>query len=157
MVSGDGPEGLWKYIRGNDDLDHHLIARNVQQFSHAGATPFRYTELGKELGHTGDSPMAHTAYDGTLEHEALSDSAIHAIVEQLCKHPAIEKILTPVATTEEFNYTFKCVSEKTASSFLGRGAHHNKSCTEGSKDDMADIQVEDGDSPARHMILAREM
>jgi hypothetical protein len=29
----------------------------VEQFSHAGTTPFGYTELGKDLGYTGDSHM----------------------------------------------------------------------------------------------------
>jgi hypothetical protein len=52
----------------------------VEQFSHAGATPFGYSELGKELGFTGDSPMTQAIYDGTLEHDAINDSAIHAIV-----------------------------------------------------------------------------
>jgi hypothetical protein len=58
----------------------HLIKRNVEQFSHAGATPFGYTELGKDLVHTGDSQMAQDIYDGTLEHDALSDGSIYAIV-----------------------------------------------------------------------------
>jgi hypothetical protein len=66
-----------------------LIKRNVEQFSHAGATPSGYTELGKDLGHTGDSQMAQDIYDGTLEHDALSDGAINAIAAQLRKHPAI--------------------------------------------------------------------
>jgi hypothetical protein len=86
-----------------------LIKRNVEQFSHAGATPFGYTELGKDLGHTGDSQMAQDIYDGTLEHGALSDGAIHAIIAQLRKHPAIEKILKPVVLPEDFKSAFKCV------------------------------------------------
>jgi hypothetical protein len=86
--------------------------------------------------------MAHTIYDGTLEHESLSDSALHTIVEQLRKHPAIEKILTPLAIPEDFKYAFKCVPEKTASSFSGRGVHHYKACAEISKYGLADIQVE---------------
>jgi hypothetical protein len=57
-----------------------LIKINIEQFSHAGATPFGYTELGKDLGHTGDSQMAQDIYDGTLEHDALSDGAIYAFL-----------------------------------------------------------------------------
>jgi hypothetical protein len=140
MVPNDGPEGLWKKIISKDDLEDHLIARNVEQFSHAGATPFGYIYLGKELGHTGDSPMAQAIYDGNLEH-ALSDSAIQAIVKQLCKHPAIEKILNPVVTPEDFKSVFKSVPEKTASSFSGKGVHHYKACAEGSDGGLADIQV----------------
>jgi hypothetical protein len=75
-VPDEGPEGLWKLIIGKDDLEDHLIERNVEQFSHAGATPFGYTDLGKELGHTGDSQMVQDIYEGNLEHAALSDSAI---------------------------------------------------------------------------------
>jgi hypothetical protein len=47
-----------------------------------------------------------------------------------------------VLTPEDFKSAFKCVPEKTASSFSGRGVHHYKSCAEGSDDGMADIQVE---------------
>jgi hypothetical protein len=95
-VPDDGPEGLWQHIIGKDELEDHLIKINVEQFSHAGATPFGYTDLGKDLGHTGDSQMAQDIYDGTLEHDALSDEAIYAIVAQLWKHPAIDKIIKPV-------------------------------------------------------------
>jgi hypothetical protein len=86
--------------------------------------------------------MAQYIYDGTLEHDALSDGSIHAIVAQLRKHPAIDKILKPVVTPEYFKSAFKCVPEKTASSFLGRGVHHYKACAEGSDDGLEDIQVE---------------
>jgi hypothetical protein len=84
-----------------------LIKINVEQFSHAGATPFVYTDLGKELGHTGDSQMAQDIFEGKLEHAGLSDSAIHAIVEQLRKHPSIDKIFKPVVTPEDFKSAFK--------------------------------------------------
>jgi hypothetical protein len=86
--------------------------------------------------------MAQDIYDRTLEHDALSYEAINAIVAQLCKHPAIDKILKPVVTPEDFKSAFKCVPEKTASSFSGRGVHHYKACAEGSDDGLADIQVE---------------
>jgi hypothetical protein len=77
------------------------------------------TDLGKELGHTGDSQMAQSIFEGTLEHTDLINSLIQAIVEQLRKHPAIDNILKPVVTPEDFKYAFKCVPEKTASSFSG--------------------------------------
>jgi hypothetical protein len=38
-VPDDGPEGLWQHIIGKEDLEDHLIKINVEQFSHAGATP----------------------------------------------------------------------------------------------------------------------
>jgi hypothetical protein len=119
-----------------------LINRKVEQFSHAGATPFRYTDLGKDLGDTGDSQMAQDIYDGTLQHGALSEEEIYAIVVQLRKHPAIDKILKPVVSPEYFKSAFKCVPEKTASSFSGRRVHHYKVCAEGSDDGVSDIQVE---------------
>jgi hypothetical protein len=81
MVPDDGPESLWKQIIGKDDIEDHFISRNVEHFYHAGATPFGYTYLGKEIGHTGDSSIAQAIYDGNLEHDALSDSAIQATVK----------------------------------------------------------------------------
>jgi hypothetical protein len=119
-----------------------LVKINVEHFSHVGATPFGYTDLGKDLGHTGDSQMAQDIYDGTLQHDALSNEAINAIVVQFRKHPAIENILKPVVSPEDFKSAFKYVPEKTASSFSGRGVHHYKSCADGSDDGLADIQVE---------------
>jgi hypothetical protein len=104
--------------------------------------PFGYTDLGKDIGHTGESQMAQDIYDATLEHDALSDGSINAIIVQLWKQPTIDKILKPVVTPEDFKSDFKCVPEKTASSFSGRGVHHYKSCAEGSGDSFADIQVE---------------
>jgi hypothetical protein len=124
-VPDDGPEGLWQHIICKDKLEDHLIKRNVF-FSHAGATPFGYTELGKDLGHTDDSQMAQDIYDGTLDHDALSDGAMYAIVEQLWKYPAIDKILKTVVSPEDFKSAFKFVPEKIASSFSGRGVHHYK-------------------------------
>jgi hypothetical protein len=95
-------------------VEEHVIERNVGQFSHAGKTPFGYTTLGKDLGHTGDSPMADDIYDGVLEHEALNEPTIQAIVDQLKKHPLLQKIIKPVVTAEAFKSAFKCVPEKTA-------------------------------------------
>jgi hypothetical protein len=74
----------------------------VEQFSHAGSPPFGYTPLGKELGHTGNSPMADEIYNGTLDHEDLNDEAINDIVIQLRKHPAKQRILLPIVMEEDF-------------------------------------------------------
>jgi hypothetical protein len=126
MVTDTAPEGLRKHIIGKDDLEDYLIKQNIEQFSHAGATPFGYTDLGKEHDHTSDSQMAQSIFEGTLEHAALSDSAIQTIVEKLRKHPAIYNILKPLVTPEYFKSAFKCVSEKTVSSFSGRGVHPYK-------------------------------
>jgi hypothetical protein len=60
-------ETTWNRIEDKDEVESHLIARNVEQFSHVGATPFRYTDLGKELGHKGGSATAEDILDGTLE------------------------------------------------------------------------------------------
>jgi hypothetical protein len=86
--------------------------------------------------------MAQDIFEGKLEHAALSDRAIHAIVEQLSKHSAIDKILKHVVTPEDFKSAFKCIPEKKASSFSGRGVHHYKACAEGSDYGLSDIQVE---------------
>jgi hypothetical protein len=42
--------------------------------------------------------MAEAILDGTIEHEALTDEDIHAIVKQLSQHPVIQKIIKPVVT-----------------------------------------------------------
>jgi hypothetical protein len=114
-----------------DKLEEYLIKINIEQCSHAGATPFLYTDLGKYLGHTGDSQMDQYIYDGTLQHDALSDEALYAIFVHLRKHPAIDKILKPVVSPEDFKSAFKCVPEKTAPSFSGRLVYHYKACAEG--------------------------
>jgi hypothetical protein len=46
----------------------------------------------------------------------------------------------PIITEADFKSAFKCVPEKTVSSFSGRGVHHYKACAEGSVDGLADIQ-----------------
>jgi hypothetical protein len=107
-------DGTWTQIIGKDDIEDHLIQHNVEQFSLAGETPFGYSPLGKELGHTGDSEMADAIHEGTLEHEALSDAAINAVVKQLRKHPALEKILNPAVTEYDFKLAFKFVREKSS-------------------------------------------
>jgi hypothetical protein len=33
----------WTKMEDKDEVENHLIARNVEQFSHAGETPFGYT------------------------------------------------------------------------------------------------------------------
>jgi hypothetical protein len=117
---------------GKEEIEEHLISRNVKQLSHTGATPFGYTPLGKELCHTGDSHMEDDIYNGTLDHEALGDGAINFIVTQLRKNPAIQQIISPIVTEEEFKSALKCIPENTASSYSGRGVHHYKVFSEGS-------------------------
>jgi hypothetical protein len=42
---------------------------------------------------------------------------------------------------EDFKSAFKCVPERTSSSYSGRGYHHYKACAEGSRDRLADAQA----------------
>jgi hypothetical protein len=74
-------ETTWTKIEDKDEVEHHLIARNVEQFSHVGATPFGFIDLGRELGHTGDSAMAEEILDGTLDHDCMKDEAIRVVVQ----------------------------------------------------------------------------
>jgi hypothetical protein len=111
----------------------------VDQFSLAGETPFGYSPLGKDLGHTGDSEMAHAIHEGTVEHEALSDASINAVVKHLRKHPALDKVLKPAVTENDFKSAFNCVREKTVSSYSGRGVEHYRACAKGSDDWIADL------------------
>jgi hypothetical protein len=100
-------------------VENHLIERNVEQSSHAGAATFEYTQLGKDRDHANDSDMAESILNGTLEQEYMEDEGIRAIVEQLKRHPTIQGILTSIVKTKDFQYCFKCIPEKTASSYLG--------------------------------------
>jgi hypothetical protein len=83
-------DGLWRQIFGKTLVEEHLIEINVEQFSHAGATSLGYTDLGRELGHTGDTPMAEAILDGTFKHDSLTDKALAAILKQLRKHPNVQ-------------------------------------------------------------------
>jgi hypothetical protein len=47
-------DGSWSRIDTKEQVEELLINRNIKQFSHAGDTPFGYTPLGDELGHTGE-------------------------------------------------------------------------------------------------------
>jgi hypothetical protein len=111
-------------------MEEHLMERNIEQFSHAGKTPFGYSDLGAELGHAGDSQMANDILEGTLQHECLSNEAIRAIANQLREHPMVQQIWKPIVTPEDFTSCFKCVQEKTASSYSGRLVPHYKACSQ---------------------------
>jgi hypothetical protein len=50
--------GTWSRVYTKEQVEELLSNRNNEQFSHAGDTPFGYTALGDELGHTGDTPMS---------------------------------------------------------------------------------------------------
>jgi hypothetical protein len=126
-----GEDELWRQIEGNDAVEEHIMEWSVEQFSHAGKTPFGYTALINELGHTGHLPMADDTYEGVLEDEALSDPIIQAILDQQKKHP--------VVTVEDFKSALKCVPEKTASSPSEWGVHRYKACAGGLSDGQSDI------------------
>jgi hypothetical protein len=119
-----GDDELWRCVEGKYGLEEHLIQRNMEQFSHEVQTPFGYTDLDKELGHTCDSPLVDIIYDGILEQDALSDLVIQEIVDQLKKHPLLVNIIKPVVTPEDFKSDFICVPVKTSPSLSGRGVHH---------------------------------
>jgi hypothetical protein len=73
-VSHDGGTA-WTKIENKEEVESRLIGINVEQFSHAGNTPCGYTALGKEIGHTGDSDMAESILNGTLEHKCMDKDA----------------------------------------------------------------------------------
>jgi hypothetical protein len=74
--------------------------------------------------------MANDTLKGMLQHECLSNEAIRAIVNQLREHPTVQQIWKTVVTPEDFTSCFKCVPEKTASSYSGRSVPHYKACSE---------------------------
>jgi hypothetical protein len=68
-------EGLWRQIVGKTQVEEHLIERNVEQLSHAGATPLGYNDLGTTTGSTNDDselePVYHDISDLTSSEETL--------------------------------------------------------------------------------------
>jgi hypothetical protein len=139
-VSG-ADDGSWSRIDTKEQVEALIINHNIEQFSHAGDTPFGYTALGDELGHTGDTLMAHDIYNGTLEHRSLIDHDIKSIVKQLRKHPLLTKMIYPVVTTEDFISCFGCVSDKTSYSPSGRHVGHYLACID-LKDGLSVLLVE---------------
>jgi hypothetical protein len=117
-------------VEDKEIMEEHLMEQNIEQFSHAGNTPFVYSDLGAKLGHTGDSQMANDILEGTLQHECLSYEAIRAIASQLREQPMVQQIWKPIVTPEDFTSCFKCVPEKTASSYPGRSVPHYKTCSQ---------------------------
>jgi ketosteroid isomerase-like protein len=97
---------LWRQIIGKVQEGEYLIERNVEQCSHVGASPLGYTDLGRELVHTGDTPMTDAILYGTLEHDSLSDDALAAILKQLRKHPNVQEIIQPIVTEADFKSAF---------------------------------------------------
>jgi hypothetical protein len=88
-------DGHRRQIVCKTQVEEHLIERNVEQLSHAGATPLGYIALGRKLGHTGDTMMAEAILDGTIEHESLTDEALAAILQKLWKDPNVQEIIQP--------------------------------------------------------------
>jgi hypothetical protein len=41
----------WRKVEDKGIMEEHLMERNIEHFSHAGKTPFRYSDLGAELAH----------------------------------------------------------------------------------------------------------
>jgi hypothetical protein len=68
----DTDPGTCSRVDMKEQEEELLINRNVEQFSHVGDTPFCYSELRNELGHTGNIPMAESIYTGTFEHRSLT-------------------------------------------------------------------------------------
>jgi hypothetical protein len=114
-------DGILRQIGGKVQVEEHLIERNIEKFSDAGATPLGYTEVGRELGHTGDTPMAEAILEGTFVYDSLSNDALAAIVKQLRKHPAVTEIIQSIVAEVDFKTAFKCAPEKMASSFPAGG------------------------------------
>jgi hypothetical protein len=84
-----GREG-WRKVEDKEIMEEYLMERNIEQFSHAGTTPFGYSDLGTEVGHNGDSQIANYILDGTLQHKCLYNQAIRSIVNQLREHLKVQ-------------------------------------------------------------------
>jgi hypothetical protein len=111
-------------------MEEHLMQRNIEHLSHAGKTPFRYSDLGAELGQIGVSQMANNVLEVTLQNECLSNEAIISIVNQQRENPMVQHIWKPIVTPEDFTSCFKFVPEKTASLYSGQSVPHYKASSQ---------------------------
>jgi hypothetical protein len=91
---------IWKHIQVNELIEEHITQRNMEQFLHAGNTPFGYTPLWEDSGHNGDIQMAEDILAAALEHKSLRDETIQAILKQLRQHPVIQQIFKPIIAVE---------------------------------------------------------
>jgi hypothetical protein len=48
-VEAELRNNVWKQLTRKEEIEEHLIARNVEQLSHAGETPFGYTPWARSL------------------------------------------------------------------------------------------------------------
>jgi hypothetical protein len=120
-------------------MEEHLMEHNIEQLSHAGKTPFEYSDLGAKLGHTVDSQIANDMLEGTLQHDCLSNEAIREIVTQLREHPMVQQIWNPIVIPEDFTSCFKIVPEKTASLYSGRSVPHYKACSQINEEGICEL------------------
>jgi hypothetical protein len=102
----------WRKVEDKKIMKEHLMELDIKTLSHVATTPFGYSDLENELGHTGDSQMANDILDGTLHHGCLSNEAIRAIVKQLREHPMLQQIRKPTMTPGDLTSCFKCGPKK---------------------------------------------
>jgi hypothetical protein len=127
VPDGDG----WRKVEDKEIMEDHLMKKNIEQLlSHAGTTPFRYSDLENKLGHTGDSQMAYDILVDTLQHKCLSNEAIGAIMNQRREHPMVQQIWKPIVTLVDFTSCFRCVQQNTASSYSGRSVPYYNDCVQ---------------------------
>jgi hypothetical protein len=51
-------------VEDKEIMEENLMEQNIEQFSHAGKTPFGYSDLGAELGHTGGKSNGQRYFEG---------------------------------------------------------------------------------------------
>jgi hypothetical protein len=56
--------GIWIIIKGKYVAEDHIIDQHISQLSHVGETPVGYSDLGQEVGYTGDSTMVDVIFRG---------------------------------------------------------------------------------------------
>jgi hypothetical protein len=81
----------WRKGEGREIMEEHIMEQNIEQLSHARKTPFGYSELGAESGHTGYSQMANDMLESTVHQECLSNEASRAIMNHLREHPVVQQ------------------------------------------------------------------
>jgi hypothetical protein len=106
--------GKWLHKPKEKGLKTHILERNL--YRAAGLSPFGDTELGRQLGPFGTSPIATQIVEGKFRHEHKFISAIVAQLQRITDIPPIPK---PTVIERDFLNAFGGLLEASSSSPSG--------------------------------------
>jgi hypothetical protein len=99
-----------------EGIERHLLQRNPKLYQAAGISLSGYTELGRQLGPFGLSPLETEILEGIFRHES---HAISAIMAQLQRRTDIAPMPQPTVMERDFSNAFGGLREASSSSPSG--------------------------------------